>query len=67
MYSLMYCSMSSFYLAEMKHFKLDSIELVQFNVFFNDQFLLDQDETVQTRQYGKVQINALFNEQFLLG
>ena len=32
--------MSSFYLAEMKQFKLDSMEQVQFNVLFSEQFLL---------------------------
>ena len=37
----------------MKQFKLDSVEKVQFNILFNEQFLLGQDETVQTRQCGK--------------
>ena len=48
----MYCLMGSFYLAEMKQFKLDSTEQVQFNILFNEQFLLGQVETVLTRQHG---------------
>ena len=36
----MHYSLSSFYFAEMKQFKLDSMEQVQFSVLFNEQFLL---------------------------
>ena len=36
----------------MKQFKLDSMEQVQINVLFIEQFLLRCDETVQTRQHG---------------
>ena len=48
----MFCSVSSFYLAELKQFELDSTEQVQFNVLFNEQFLLGRALTVQTRQHG---------------
>ena len=41
----MYCSMSNFFLAEMKQFKLDSTEQVQFNVLFSGQVLLFQGRT----------------------